>query len=188
MDMSLLDECHKKLLLKHHFTFKVDLLNVKLKDLKVTLAMMSCVLKVFRAGLQSGIRLQSSSAATAKAAAASSSNAGSLGFSFELTDQQKEFQQLARKFAREEMIPVAAAYDRSGEYPFPIIKKAWELGLINGHIPQEYGGMGLSIFDSCLITEELAYACTGMQTAMEANSLGVRLSCFRTFSLPFVWL
>lgn len=36
------------------------------------------------------------------------------------------------------------------------------------------GGMGLSIFDSCLITEELAYGCTGVQTAIEANSLGVR--------------
>lgn len=126
--------------------------------------------KVIKASLRSGIRLQSSSAAAAKAA--SSGHAGSLGFSFELTDQQKEFQQLARRFAREEMIPVAAAYDRSGEYPFPIIKKAWELGLVNGHIPQEYGGMGLSIFDACLITEELAYACTGMQTAIEANSLG----------------
>ncbi|XP_061587921.1 medium-chain specific acyl-CoA dehydrogenase, mitochondrial [Cololabis saira] len=126
--------------------------------------------KVFRAGLQSGIRLQSTNAAAAKAA--SSSHAGSLGFCFEMTDQQKEFQQLARRFAREEMVPVAAAYDKSGEYPFPVIKKAWELGLVNGHIPQEYGGMGLSIFDSCLITEELAYACTGMQTAMEANSLG----------------
>ncbi|MEQ2291898.1 hypothetical protein AMECASPLE_017544 [Ameca splendens] len=126
--------------------------------------------KVFRASLRSGIRLQSSSATAAKAP--SSSHAGSPGFSFEMTDQQKEFQQLARRFAREEMIPVAAAYDRSAEYPFPIIKKAWELGLVNGHIPQEYGGMGLSIFDACLITEELAYACTGMQTAMEANSLG----------------
>ncbi|KAK5619806.1 hypothetical protein CRENBAI_007097 [Crenichthys baileyi] len=126
--------------------------------------------KVFRASLLSGIRLQSSSATAAKAP--SSGHAGSPGFSFEMTDQQKEFQQLARRFAREEMIPVAAAYDRSAEYPFPIIKKAWELGLVNGHIPQEYGGMGLSIFDACLITEELAYACTGMQTAMEANSLG----------------
>lgn len=38
------------------------------------------------------------------------------------------------------------------------------------------GGMGLSSFDSCLITEELAYGCTGMQTAMEANSLGVSYS------------
>uniref|UniRef100_A0A3Q0SG06 Medium-chain specific acyl-CoA dehydrogenase, mitochondrial n=1 Tax=Amphilophus citrinellus TaxID=61819 RepID=A0A3Q0SG06_AMPCI len=115
----------------------------------------------------------------------------------ELNDQQKEFQQLARKFAREEIIPVAPTYDKSGEYPFPIIKKAWELGLINGHIPQEYvvldseigtvfgffsnvsemsflysGGMGLSSFDTCLITEELAYGCTGVQTAIEANSLG----------------
>lgn len=128
--------------------------------------------KVLRAGVRCGIRLQSSSTATASATASSSSPAPSLGFSFELTDQQKEFQQLARRFAQEEIIPVAPAYDKSGEYPFPIIKKAWELGLFNGHIPQEYGGMGLSIFDSCLITEELAYGCTGMQTAMEANSLG----------------
>uniref|UniRef100_A0AAX7VUW0 Medium-chain specific acyl-CoA dehydrogenase, mitochondrial n=1 Tax=Astatotilapia calliptera TaxID=8154 RepID=A0AAX7VUW0_ASTCA len=128
--------------------------------------------KVLRAGVRCGIRLQSSSTATASATASSSSPAPPLGFSFELTDQQKEFQQLARRFAREEIIPVAPAYDKSGEYPFPIIKKAWELGLVNGHIPQEYGGMGLSSFDSCLITEELAYGCTGMQTAMEANSLG----------------
>uniref|UniRef100_A0A669CDB1 Acyl-CoA dehydrogenase medium chain n=1 Tax=Oreochromis niloticus TaxID=8128 RepID=A0A669CDB1_ORENI len=128
--------------------------------------------QVLRAGVWCGIRLQSSSTATASATASSSSPAPSLGFSFELTDQQKEFQQLARRFAQEEIIPVAPAYDKSGEYPFPIIKKAWELGLFNGHIPQEYGGMGLSIFDSCLITEELAYGCTGMQTAMEANSLG----------------
>uniref|UniRef100_A0AAX7V1I8 Medium-chain specific acyl-CoA dehydrogenase, mitochondrial n=1 Tax=Astatotilapia calliptera TaxID=8154 RepID=A0AAX7V1I8_ASTCA len=129
-------------------------------------------IQVLRAGVRCGIRLQSSSTATASATASSSSPAPPLGFSFELTDQQKEFQQLARRFAREEIIPVAPAYDKSGEYPFPIIKKAWELGLVNGHIPQEYGGMGLSSFDSCLITEELAYGCTGMQTAMEANSLG----------------
>uniref|UniRef100_G3PW05 Medium-chain specific acyl-CoA dehydrogenase, mitochondrial n=1 Tax=Gasterosteus aculeatus aculeatus TaxID=481459 RepID=G3PW05_GASAC len=89
-----------------------------------------------------------------------------------LTDEQKEFQQLARKFAREEIVPAAPAYDRSGEYPMPIIRKAWELGLMNGHIPQKYGGMGLSIFDNCIVTEELAYGCTGVQTAIEANSLG----------------
>ncbi|KAM9321997.1 medium-chain specific acyl-CoA dehydrogenase, mitochondrial [Pholidichthys leucotaenia] len=126
--------------------------------------------KVLQASVRSGIRLQSS--ATASATAFSSGHAASSGFSFELTDQQKEFQQLSRRFARDEIVPVAAAYDKSGEYPFPIIKKAWELGLVNGHIPQKYGGMGLPIFDSCLITEELAYGCTGIQTAIEANSLG----------------
>ncbi|KAL0966985.1 hypothetical protein UPYG_G00303100 [Umbra pygmaea] len=126
--------------------------------------------KALRAGLQSGLRLQSNSAAAVAATRPQKAPAG--GFSFELTDQQKEFQQLAKKFAREEIIPVASAYDRSGEYPVPVIKKAWELGLMNAHIPEDCGGLGLGIFDSCLITEELAYGCTGVQTAIEANSLG----------------
>ncbi|XP_031231783.1 medium-chain specific acyl-CoA dehydrogenase, mitochondrial [Mastomys coucha] len=95
-----------------------------------------------------------------------------VGFNFELTEQQKEFQATARKFAREEIIPVAPEYDKSGEYPFPLIKRAWELGLINAHIPESCGGLGLGTFDACLITEELAYGCTGVQTAIEANSLG----------------
>ncbi|KAM9239625.1 medium-chain specific acyl-CoA dehydrogenase, mitochondrial isoform 2-T2 [Leptosomus discolor] len=94
------------------------------------------------------------------------------GFSFELTDEQKEFQATARKFAVEEIIPVAAQYDKTGEYPFPLIKRAWELGLMNSHIPESCGGLGLGSFEACLITEELAYGCTGVQTAIEANSLG----------------
>uniref|UniRef100_A0A0K8RA35 Putative medium-chain specific acyl-coa dehydrogenase mitochondrial n=1 Tax=Ixodes ricinus TaxID=34613 RepID=A0A0K8RA35_IXORI len=95
-----------------------------------------------------------------------------LGFSFELTEQQKEFQATARKFAKEEIIPVAAEYDKTGEYPVPLIKRAWELGLMNTHIPEICGGLGLGSFDNCLIAEELAYGCTGIQTALEANSLG----------------
>uniref|UniRef100_A0A8D2PSD1 Medium-chain specific acyl-CoA dehydrogenase, mitochondrial n=1 Tax=Zosterops lateralis melanops TaxID=1220523 RepID=A0A8D2PSD1_ZOSLA len=94
------------------------------------------------------------------------------GFSFELTDEQKEFQATARKFALEEIIPVAAQYDKTGEYPVPLIKRAWELGLMNSHIPESCGGLGLASFEACLITEELAYGCTGVQTAIEANSLG----------------
>ncbi|XP_056277627.1 medium-chain specific acyl-CoA dehydrogenase, mitochondrial [Pseudoliparis swirei] len=127
--------------------------------------------KVFQASVRTGIRVQRCSSAASRVEPHSGQPAN-LGFSFELTDEQKEFQQLARKFAREEIVPAAAAYDRTGEYPMPIIKKAWELGLMNGHIPQEYGGMGLSIFNNCLVTEELAYGCTGVQTAIEANSLG----------------
>ena len=56
-------------------------------------------------------------------------------------------------------------------YPEPIFNKAWELGLVNSHIPEAYGGLGLHCLDGCIIQEELAYACTGMQTAIEANSL-----------------
>merc|ERR1712045_685857 len=51
-------------------------------------------------------------------------------------------------------------------------KKAHETGLMNLHIPQEYGGMGLGTLDGCLITEKMAYGCTGIMTAIEANGLG----------------
>ncbi|RHZ01231.1 hypothetical protein DYB37_004792 [Aphanomyces astaci] len=95
------------------------------------------------------------------------------GISFKLTDTQREFQQLARKFAREEMIPLEKHYDQTMEYPKPIFDKAWELGLVNGHIPEKYGGLGLGSLDGCIIGEELAYGCTGMMTAIEANHLAL---------------
>lgn len=91
--------------------------------------------------------------------------------SFELSEDQKQLQDMARKFAKEEMIPKAEHHDRTGEFPYEITKKAWELGLMNTHIPAEYGGLGLSVVDGCIITEEIAYGCTGIATAMEANSL-----------------
>ena len=46
----------------------------------------------------------------------------------------------AEKFTREEVIPVAAEHDRTGEYPWDVIKKAHSLGLMNLHIPEKYGG------------------------------------------------
>ena len=54
-----------------------------------------------------------------------------------LSEDQKAFQELARKFAAEEIIPKAAEYDVSMEFPRPIFDKAWELGLVNTHIPEE---------------------------------------------------
>lgn len=59
----------------------------------------------------------------------------------ELDDEQKALQDLARKFTREEIIPTAAHYDKTGEYPWPIVKKAWEVGLMNGHIPEHCGNV-----------------------------------------------
>ncbi|XP_043249003.1 probable medium-chain specific acyl-CoA dehydrogenase, mitochondrial [Colletes gigas] len=94
------------------------------------------------------------------------------GCSFAITDTQREMQELARKFTREEIIPVASEYDKSGKYPWDIIKKAWSLGLLNGHVPAHCGGMEVGIFDSCLVTEEFAYGCTGISTALEGSGLG----------------
>lgn len=90
---------------------------------------------------------------------------------FSLTEEQQALQELARKFAREEMAPKAAHHDETGEFPAEIAKKAWELGLMNTHVPPDYGGMGLGVLDGCIITEELAWGCTGIATAMEANAL-----------------
>ena len=81
-----------------------------------------------------------------QAAAASPST----GLNFNITAEQEEFLELAEQFTKNEIIPVAAHYDRTGEYPWPVLKKAHETGLMNLHIPQEYGGMGLGTLVSCL--------------------------------------
>jgi len=90
---------------------------------------------------------------------------------FELSDEQKELQRLAREFSLKEILPKAAHHDEKGEFPREITKKAWELGLMNTHIGADYGGLGLGVLEGCIITEEFAYGCTGIATAMEANSL-----------------
>lgn len=92
-----------------------------------------------------------------------------------LTTEQKAFQELSRDFSIKEIIPKASFHDSTGEYPYEIIRKAWELGLMNLHIPKEYGGSDMGLLDSCIISEELAYGCTGIQTAIEANNLAVSL-------------
>ncbi|KAI9322229.1 acyl-CoA dehydrogenase/oxidase [Dichotomocladium elegans] len=119
--------------------------------------------------MQRFVRLSPSIARRAFSSAAGP--AAQTGLSFTLSEEQKSIQELSRKFAREEIIPVAAEYDRTGKYPTDIIKKAWELGLVNTHIEQAYGGMGLGVVDSAIISEELGYGCTGIQTAIEANNL-----------------
>jgi len=102
--------------------------------------------------------------------ASSTPSAG--GISFHITDDQKSFLELAEKFTREEIIPKAAHHDRTGEYPWEIIRKAHDLGLTLGGIPQEYGGLGLSLLEICMVGERLAYGCSGITTAMNANELG----------------
>ncbi|CAJ0583000.1 unnamed protein product, partial [Mesorhabditis spiculigera] len=96
-------------------------------------------------------------------------SARSLNFDF--TDDQKELQATARKFAQEEIVPVAAKYDKSMEYPWDIIKKAHALGFVNATVPQELGGLGLSAVASSLVIEALAYGCTGITTAVLTNEL-----------------
>jgi acyl-CoA dehydrogenase len=90
---------------------------------------------------------------------------------FQLSDEQRMIREMAHDFAVNEMLPVAEHYDQTDEYPWPVIRKAQETGLISANIPEEYGGPGLSVLEECLINEELAWACSGIQTALMLNSL-----------------
>jgi acyl-CoA dehydrogenase len=90
---------------------------------------------------------------------------------FGLTDEQKALRDLAREFARKEIAPVAARYDREHSFPWEVLRKAFETGLINGAVPGEYGGGGLSIFENCLLTEEIAAGCTGVWSSLAVNNL-----------------
>ncbi|HEU4577755.1 MAG TPA: acyl-CoA dehydrogenase family protein [Polyangiaceae bacterium] len=90
---------------------------------------------------------------------------------FNLSEEQTALCEAARRFTKERIIPAAAAADRDALFPRDVFEEAWKLGLINTTVPAEYGGAGLGELDNALITEQLAYGCTGIQTSMLANTL-----------------
>ncbi len=94
------------------------------------------------------------------------------GISFEMTDEQKMLQKMARDFAAKEIIPVAAEYDEQAKFPEEIFHKARELGIANMNIPAEYGGVGATVLEEVIVSEELGYGCTGISTSVGTNGLG----------------
>jgi acyl-CoA dehydrogenase len=90
---------------------------------------------------------------------------------FTLTDEQKSLRELAHDFAAKEIRPVAWEYDRDGTWPDDVLRKAWEVGLMNTHVEEAYGGPGLGYLDGCLIEEELSWGCSGITTSLGANGL-----------------
>ena len=94
------------------------------------------------------------------------------GVSFALTDEQKALRDLAHEFAEKEIRPKAAEYDEHQTHPADVIAKAHEVGLMNPHVPEEFGGSGLGGFEGVLIGEELCWGCSGIGTSIVANILG----------------
>jgi acyl-CoA dehydrogenase len=90
---------------------------------------------------------------------------------FTLSDEQKNLRELAHDFAEKEIRSVAWEHDKDGSWPAEVFAKAHEVGLMNTHIPEEYGGPGLSYLDGCLIEEELSWGCSGITTSLGANGL-----------------
>src|SRR6476619_2551637 len=94
------------------------------------------------------------------------------GVSFGLTDEQRALRDLAHDVAEREIRPKEHEYDESSTHPADVIAKAHELGLMNLHVPEAYGGLGLGAFEGMLVGEELCWGCSGIGTAIAANGLG----------------
>jgi acyl-CoA dehydrogenase len=90
---------------------------------------------------------------------------------FTLTDEQKDLRELAHSFADKDMRKVAWEYDKDGTWPQEVIDKAFEVGLMNTHIPEAYGGPGLDYLSGCIIEEEIGWGCSGIGTSLMANGL-----------------
>ncbi|MFN8217593.1 MAG: acyl-CoA dehydrogenase family protein [Solirubrobacterales bacterium] len=90
---------------------------------------------------------------------------------FTLTDEQKDLRELAHSFAEKEIRTVAWEYDKDGTWPQDVINKAWEVGLMNTHVPEAYGGPGLDYLTGCVIEEEIGWGCSGIGTSLMANGL-----------------
>jgi acyl-CoA dehydrogenase len=90
-----------------------------------------------------------------------------------VSPEQESLREIAYRFAADKIRPVAAGLDERSEFPRNIIKEGHSLGLINLTLPIECGGSGLSIFDACLVIEEIAWGCAGFATSMVANDLAL---------------
>jgi acyl-CoA dehydrogenase len=92
---------------------------------------------------------------------------------FELDDSLLILQETARRFANEEIIPIAAECDVSGHFPIDVMEKAWALGLSHTGIPEELGGVGLPVVAACVGVEELSRGCSGITTSIISNDLAL---------------
>lgn len=91
---------------------------------------------------------------------------------FTLTEDQEAIRDMARDFARSEVLPGATERDQSHEYPKDLVQMLGELGLLGVFIPEAYGGSGLDVFSYVLALEEICYADAGVGVIMSVqNSL-----------------
>ena len=89
-----------------------------------------------------------------------------------LTEEQKMIQSLAHEIAEEQIKPVAAKHDETGEFPWDIMKILAEAGFFGLYIPEEYGGAGCGILELVLVTEQLSRACGGIAVCYAGSALG----------------
>ena len=91
------------------------------------------------------------------------------------TPEQQDLIDLAHQYATKEIAPIVAEYDRIGKLPMEAYEKGMEIGFHLLEVPEEYGGIGLSMLDYVIISEELAVIDTGVSTTFGANDLAVNV-------------
>jgi len=92
---------------------------------------------------------------------------------FDLTPEQKSLQEKARRFSKEVILPVAAKHDRDGTFPLDIMEKAHQEGFFTPLVPKKYGGQGLGLLDTCILSEELAAGCMGIYVSIFVSTLAL---------------
>jgi alkylation response protein AidB-like acyl-CoA dehydrogenase len=98
---------------------------------------------------------------------------------FDPSPEQKEIQALAREFARQEIEPHAAAWDREHHFPRELYAKLAELGLMGTCVPEEYGGAGADFPSYILVLEELSRADAGVGVTVAVHTSAVTLPLLR---------
>jgi alkylation response protein AidB-like acyl-CoA dehydrogenase len=88
----------------------------------------------------------------------------------ELTDDQREIRDLARRFADEEVAPAAAAWDREHTFPKQVVEHLGELGLMGVCVPEEHAGAGADFLSYCLVLEELSRADAGLGVTVAVHT------------------
>jgi acyl-CoA dehydrogenase len=90
---------------------------------------------------------------------------------FNLNDEQKQYLDTVRRFVGREIIPCSMSLEKTHAFPFDIIRKAWDLGILNLSIPEAVKGYSLDLVSTALIIRELSYGDSGIATSAMCNDL-----------------
>src|SRR5690606_24594365 len=108
---------------------------------------------------------------------------------FELSDEQRAFQEMARAFATEQMAPHAAEWDEACRFPVATLREAAKLGFAGIYLREDYGGAGLSRLDAAIVFEELAAGCTSTAAYISIhNMVAWMIDAFGTDEQRARWL
>ncbi|EMA49554.1 acyl-CoA dehydrogenase family protein [Halococcus thailandensis] len=91
---------------------------------------------------------------------------------YELSDEQKQIRDEVRRFAENEIAPIASEYDKAEKYPHDLIETAGEMGMLGATIPAEYGGAGYSTLETAIISEELFAVDPGIGLCVASTGFG----------------